>query len=316
MYFLTRFWYFEIFTLVREGCHGDLLQIPIHKVSYIFCPSWLPFQRSECWSGEVVLLHLNFTCFNLHSSWGRKFLKPSPLLRILTLIIFSKVFFFVQWSLQSSFDISKTYILTFVRPCKFVDCKNRIHRCRKKNTRQWKYLVNCVGGMPEGRVTTGAWASKKCNREVFNNETQSSELWAESTETRHHAVWGGWPGEGPDSPGLRSWEKSKCTRLANIESEYDPRTMKKRSWLNVLSLPGDDAWISRCWFSTNYPQRSLTLLEAPQTVASKRKTVMTSSLLLYLRSNLHDPRWEGKPDAFNCYLLGINPYSEDQPDVV
>ena len=51
------------------------------------------------------------------------------------------------------------------------------------------------------------------------------EPWAESRETRRYAVLG---------VGAARPEKSKCKRLANIESDYDPRTKKKQKSLNVF----------------------------------------------------------------------------------
>ena len=40
---------------------------------------------------------------------------------------------------------------------------------------------------------------------------------------------------GPNSSELRSREKSKCTKLTHIKSEYDTRRKKKGIWLNILS---------------------------------------------------------------------------------
>ena len=45
-----------------------------------------------------------------------------------------------------------------------------------------------------------------------------------------------WP-SGADSSRLRVREKSKCTRLANVENKHNPRTKKEWRWLNVLSQP-------------------------------------------------------------------------------
>ena len=50
------------------------------------------------------------TRFSLRSSQGDKFLKLSPWLRFLNIVIFSTAFFIIQWSLQSKFDISKVDI--------------------------------------------------------------------------------------------------------------------------------------------------------------------------------------------------------------
>ena len=71
--------------------------------------------------------------------------------------------------------------LTLDEPCRFVDFKNRMHLWLKVNKRQWKYHVNCVGGILEGRVITrcvGVW--KICNDGSF--QPQGSEQWVESRE--------------------------------------------------------------------------------------------------------------------------------------
>ena len=49
---------------------------------------------------------------------------------------------------------SKCYLLTFERPCNIVDCKNKLQLCLKVNKRQRKCHANCVGGMPERKITT------------------------------------------------------------------------------------------------------------------------------------------------------------------
>ena len=73
------------------------------------------------------------------------------------------------------------------------------------------------------------WASEK----YITTQFFYPEQWAVTLDV---TLSGRWPRrvEGADGPRLRSWRKSKYTRLTNVESEYDPRTKKKRGWLNVL----------------------------------------------------------------------------------
>ena len=109
--------------------------------------------------------------------------------------------------------------LTFDRLCKFVDLKkkqNRMHLCLKVNEKQRKCHMNCVSRMPERRVIM--WyvgIGKICNR--------SFRPWSSGKkgETRGHAVLGADPAVGPNSPRLRSREKFKCPRLANVKNEYN-----------------------------------------------------------------------------------------------
>ena len=73
--------------------------------------------------------------------------------------------------------------LTFDKPCKFVDFKNRIQLCLNINKRQRKFHVICMGGMPEGRVTTRCVGLLKINflRSLQSQEVSSEQLVAMST---------------------------------------------------------------------------------------------------------------------------------------
>ena len=80
---------------------------------------------------------------------------------------------------------------------------------------------------------TSVWASEKyIAMDVFNPESETKQLAVTPNVTRS-GLWH-W---GADSPWLRSRNKSKCTRLANVESAYDPRMKKKWRWSNLLILP-------------------------------------------------------------------------------
>ena len=64
-----------------------------------------------------------------------------------------------------------------------------------------------------------AWAFKKyITTDVFNPEL---EQWTERGEIRRHAALGA-DQKVPDGPGLKSREKSKCTRLANVKTSMFP----------------------------------------------------------------------------------------------
>ena len=69
--------------------------------------------------------------------------------------------------------------------------------------------MNCVSGMPEGSVTTRCMGIRKIYGDKRGRE-QSRERDETLCCSRH---W----------PGLKGRKKSKFTRLANVESKYDPR---------------------------------------------------------------------------------------------
>ena len=113
IYFLFQFWSFEVFAFIRGGFLGDFFfffftnpnsKIILHLWPFLsplilaFSKIWV-LVKSGCFS---------ITCFNLHSFGGSKFLKPFlPVLNLL----FSTAFV-VQWSLLSSFNISKVDFLS------------------------------------------------------------------------------------------------------------------------------------------------------------------------------------------------------------
>ena len=114
----------------------------------------------------------------------------------------------------------------FDRPCKFVDFKNRMQLYLKVNIKQQKCHANCIGGMLK-RIVCGC-LEKYIMMEVFNPKTQSREHRPEQSrgDTRCHTAVGIELGRLND-PRFRYGEKSKCTKLANVESKYDPRMKKK-----------------------------------------------------------------------------------------
>ena len=100
------------------------------------------------------------------------------------------------------------------------------------------------------------WASEKyITTEVFKTRVKVSTEWTQSSEQREETLEVTPFGTlaPPNEPRLRSRKKSKFTRLAYVESEYDLRTKikcfkldrcqfregrtKKRRWLNILSRP-------------------------------------------------------------------------------
>ena len=118
-------------------------------------------------------------------------------------------------------QVHSCYILTFWQVV-FVDFKNRMQLCLKGDKSQWKCRMNCVGGIPEGRV----YRYPKNNFQKFSTPSrirQSSKQWH-----RPSCCLG-------VGSGFRNRGKYKCTRLPNVKSEYDPRTKKKQ--MIVLSWP-------------------------------------------------------------------------------
>ena len=95
------------------------------------------------------------------------------------------------------------------------------------NKRQRKCHVNCVGEMPERKVTT------KCvsviYKYIYNDKVSNPGHRAGSSADETPDVS---PfllltrGEEADGPGVKSRKNCKCTRLANFESDYDLRTKK------------------------------------------------------------------------------------------
>ena len=90
-----------------------------------------------------------------------------------------------------------------------------MHLCLKVNKRRRKCHVCCVGVMPEGRERR---RQKIYNDEVFRPQRINSKSGHRTEKSIDGTPSGRWPGEGPDDPGLRSRDKSKCTRLANVKT--------------------------------------------------------------------------------------------------
>ena len=112
------------------------------------------------------------------------------------------------------------FILTFDRPCNFVDLKkkqNRMHLCCKVNKIQQKCHSNCVGGMLKGTVTTECVGVKIIyTDEAFIPGTQSSK----QRDKTFYCFWALLR-----QGARRSRVDMSKFRLANVES--DPRTKKK-----------------------------------------------------------------------------------------
>ena len=95
---------------------------------------------------------------------------------------------------------------------------NRMHLCLKVNKRQQKCHKNRMGGIPERRITTrciGVWKNL-ITMEDFNPRVDSSKKWERSKPAE----------EWLNVILAQGWELGKSlnyTRLANVESKYDPR---------------------------------------------------------------------------------------------
>ena len=137
--------------------------------------------------------------------------------------------------------------------------KQEIHLGLKVNKRELKCHMNCFGRMLEGRVRNDR---KRYNEKMFNPEKHREWQRAESSteETLYVTppcalIW-----RGQMFPGWEVREKSKCTRLTNIDSEYDPRTKKKRKWEDVLNQSSwrqneEETNMIKCFKSALYQPR-------------------------------------------------------------
>ena len=77
----------------------------------------------------------------------------------------------------------------------------------------------------------GIW--KIYNDGSFQPRAEKTQSSGQKVDTRCHTILGVGPGV-PDGPMLRGREKTKCIRLANVESEYHSKTKKKWRGLNVF----------------------------------------------------------------------------------